>query len=89
MASRLRPVVQQDMSKGMNLVTNPYIVGAKQGLLYTNLLLDEHGSLRVRDGTLIAMTSPDTGTKRPIVKMWHFIHANGTHQPLVSSTSPG
>jgi hypothetical protein len=83
MASRLRPIAQQDMSKGMNLVTNPYIVGAKQGLLYTNLLLDEHGSLRVRDGTLIAMTSPDTTTKRPIVKMWHFIHADGTHQPLV------
>jgi hypothetical protein len=77
----LRAVTQQDLSKGANLVTNPYLVGAKQGLLYLNFLLDEHGSIRTRDGTLIQTTAPIPAGEaglRPIIKLFDFVKIDGT-----------
>lgn len=71
----LAAAVQQDFSKGSNVVTNPYDVSKQQSVLITNMVLDEHGSLRVRDGTLAVTTAP---VADPIIKLYDFILANGT-----------
>lgn len=79
----LERVVQQDLSKGSNVVTNPYIIGKQQSILLTNLLLDEHGSVRGRDGTLIQTSSPDVAPNiRAIIKLFNFIRQDGTKYPL-------
>jgi hypothetical protein len=65
-----KAIIQQDLSGGSNIVTNPYDTGPKQSILLTNLLLSEHGSLVVRDGALILGTAPAT---RPIVKLYDFV----------------
>lgn len=81
--AQLTAVVTQDLSKGTNLVTNPYLVGKQQSILITNMLLDEHGSLRTRDGTLILTTSPDVAPNvRPIVKLYNLVLQNGLTQEL-------
>ena len=68
-------IIQQDASRGCNLVTNPYVEGKQQSIILTNLLLSEHGSLQTRDGTISQTTAPDT---RPIVKLFDFIRPDGT-----------
>lgn len=77
-----KPVVQ-DFSKGMNAVTNPYDLGDKQSMSLVNLLMDEHGSLRTRDGSVIETSSPDAapGIIRPIIRIFDYV------TPL--SVSPG
>jgi hypothetical protein len=55
----LKPVIQQDFSRGMNASANPYIVGPQQSLYILNKILAEHASLTTRDGTLRLTTSPD------------------------------
>lgn len=53
-------------------------------MLLTNVLLDEHGSLRTRDGVTLLSTSPDVAPNiRPIVKLFDFIQPDGTIIPLV------
>lgn len=79
----LTQVIQQDLSKGSNLVTQPYILGKQQSILLTNLLLDEHGSIHVREGTRKLTTSPDIAPNiRPIVKLFDFIKQDGSVMPL-------
>lgn len=77
--STVKEIRQQDFSRGSNVVTNPFDLGKQQSILLSNLLLDEHGSLRVRDGTKIQTTSPDF---RPIVKLFDFVKSDGTVIPL-------
>jgi hypothetical protein len=65
-----KEIIQQDLSGGSNIVTNPYDIAQKQSILLTNLLMGEHGSLVVRDGALILGTAPEP---RPIVKLYDFV----------------
>lgn len=76
MASQpLAEIVQQDLSRGSNLVTNPYDIGRQQSILLTNLVLAEHGSLTTRDGSIAQTTAPDL---RPIIKLFDYIQPDGT-----------
>jgi len=76
MAGQLTADAQIDLSGGENTVTNPFDLGAKQSQQCINLLMDEHGSHRTRDGTLIQTTSPDA--TRPIVKLYDYVKVDGT-----------
>ena len=49
-------MIQQDLSKGSNLVTSPYLIGKQQSILDLNFLLDEHGSDVL--GFLVASVGP-------------------------------
>lgn len=60
MAANLRPIAQLDFSGGHNLVVNPYLISQKQAAKVQNMILDEHGSLRTRDGQTDLTTSPIT-----------------------------
>lgn len=59
MASQLRAVTQGDFSGGVNVAASPYLVTPKQVVRVRNMHLDEHGSLRTRDGYKVLTTSPD------------------------------
>jgi len=72
----LMPIRQTDFSGGVNAVTNPYVVGEKQLQRVRNMLLDEHGSLRTRDGFSVISTSPAAG---PILLRGLLNQVNGTH----------
>ncbi len=77
MAGPLKPLPILDFSAGENTVTSPYLLKPNQSQQCINLLLDEHGALRVRDGTLVqtvAAPRPD----RPIVKLFDFVQVDGT-----------
>src|SRR3990167_1839091 len=76
----VKSVIQQDLSGGVNVVANPYDIGRKQSVLLTNLLLDEHGSVRTRDGTKILTTSPVSGQ---IVRVFKYNRQDGTVFELV------
>jgi hypothetical protein len=76
-------VIQQDLSKGSNVAASPYVLGKQQSVLITNMILDEHGSLDVRDGTVLQTSSPDApANARPIVKLFDFVRQDGTIFPL-------
>lgn len=68
---------QFDFSGGMNTVTNPLVLRRNQVQSAINLLLDEHGSVRVRDGTLIQGSQSPSPTFR-IAKLYDLILASGT-----------
>lgn len=71
--------VQQDLSKGSNLAANPYLISKEQSVLLVNLLLEEHGSVHTRDGTVLQTSSPDVSPSiRPIVKLYDFVTQAGT-----------
>ncbi|TSA51342.1 MAG: hypothetical protein D4R44_08125 [Actinobacteria bacterium] len=80
MASELQSSLSTDFSKGENTVVSPYLVGPKQVLQAVNFILDEHGSLRVRDGTLLQTTAPDIN--RAVVKLHDLAFVSGTVQKL-------
>ena len=80
MASPLQAMPMLDFSKGENTVVSPYLVGPKQCLELVNFLLDEHGSLRVRDGTLVQTTAPDVA--RAVIKLWDLVFTSGVVQKL-------
>src|SRR5215471_8058757 len=71
-----KAIIQQDLSKGSNIVTNPYDQGQQQSLRLLNLLLDEHGSARTRPGTHILTTAPQPG--RRIVRVFDFVKSDGS-----------
>jgi hypothetical protein len=75
-----KAIVQQDLSGGTNVVTNPYDLGQKQSILLTNVMLSEHGSLVTRDGTLILGTAPEP---RPIIKLYDFVRQDTPPSPEV------
>src|SRR5262245_5676320 len=70
-----RAIIQQDLSKGTNLVTNPYDLGRQQSIRMLNLILDEHGSARTRPGTQIITTAPTAGLR--IVRVYDLVLQNG------------
>lgn len=77
----LKPILLRDFSGGENTVVNPYLLKENQAQQILNLILDEHGSLRTRDGTLkegAAAPRPD----RPIVKIYDLNLVGGTTRPL-------
>jgi hypothetical protein len=79
--SDLKPILLRDFSGGENTVTSPYLLKENQAQQVLNLILDEHGSLRARDGTLaqgVAAPRPD----RPIVKIYDLNLVGGTTRPL-------
>lgn len=80
MASQLQSMVMTDFSKGENTVVSPYLVGSRQVLQAVNFILDEHGSLRVRDGTSLQTTAPDIN--RAIIKLYDLVFVSGTVQKL-------
>lgn len=82
MAGPLTPITQQDFSRGENTVTNPYLVRPDQLQQAVNVILDEHGSLRTRDGTLSqGATSPHPNW--PMVKIFDYIKVDGSVIQLV------
>lgn len=90
--SELKPIVQFDFSKGENCVTSPYLLRPDQSQQVVNCLLDEHGSLRVRDGTLIQY-SKSPNAARPITKLFDLVLASGSVSRLgilsgVTSANP-
>jgi hypothetical protein len=90
MAGPLQAIKQFDFSKGENVVTSPYLLRPDQAAQALNVILDEHGSLRVRDGTLV-QGSASPNAARPIVKIYDFVKNDGTITPLAilaGSTSP-
>jgi hypothetical protein len=76
MAGPLKPITHLDFSKGENTVASPYDLAQGQVQQAINLMLDEHGSLRTRDGTLLQTSSPVVGA--PICKLWDFVKVDGT-----------
>lgn len=58
MAGRLTPITQASFKGGLNIVSNPYILARDQVWRLRNLILDEHGSLRTRDGRVTHATAP-------------------------------
>jgi len=90
--AQLQQVIFQDLSRGSNVVTSPYVVGKQQSVLLTNCLLDEHASLRTRDGVKLESTSPDVApVLRAIVRLFDFVQPDGSIIPLVilRGISPG
>jgi hypothetical protein len=83
--ANLQQIIQQDLSKGSNVLANPFDTGQQQSVLVTNMLLDEHGTLRTRDGEHIVTTAPDT---RPIVKLYDFIARTAAVIPLAIQKGP-
>ncbi len=73
----LKAIVQSDFSKGENTVTSPYLLRPEQVQQAVNVMLDEHGSLRVRDGTLI-QTAPSPAPSQPICKLYDYVQVSGT-----------
>ena len=82
MAGRLQSILQLDFSGGENTVTSPYLIGQKQSQQCNNFILDEHGSLRVRDGTLIQGAAGSPLSAKPIVKIYDFVKVDGTIKQL-------
>lgn len=81
--SELKPVAQYDFSKGENTVTSPYLLRPDQVQQAVNFILDEQGSLRVRDGTLL-QNAASPNAARPIVKIWDLVLADGSvHQMAI------
>jgi hypothetical protein len=76
----LQPLAQRDFSGGINMVANPYLVQPRQLLNVRNMLLDEHGSLSTRDGSLTVSTSPDT--TNPLVYRGILNRVDGTSFPF-------
>lgn len=84
MAKNLKPVAQTDFSGGVNLVVNPYLISQKQAADVQNMWLDEHGSLRTRDGVRTLTTSPDT--TNPIYYRGILTKVNGQNFPFAIQT---
>ena len=88
MAANTKSVTQLDFSGGSNLVVNPYLVSQKQAQEIENMVLDEHGSARTRDGVRTVATSPDLLS--PILLRGNLIRNNGTEYPFaVQATLTG
>lgn len=87
MATNLKPVTQLDFSGGSNLVTNPYLVSQKQSQEIDNMVLDEHGSLRTRDGVTTISTNSDT--VQPILLRGNLVRNNGQEFPFAIQAQGG
>lgn len=75
--AQLTPLAQSDFSQGENTTTSPYALRPAQCQQMINLILDEQGSVRTRDGTLklsVAAPRPD----RKIVKLFDFVNSGFT-----------
>lgn len=77
MASELKPLPQIDFSGGENTVSSGYVLKPNQSQQIVNMIMDEHGSLRTRDGTLI-QNSQSPSPSSPIVKIFDFVKVDGT-----------
>lgn len=73
----LQPIAQFDFSKGENTVSSPYLLRPEQVQQAVNFLLDEHGSLRVRDGTL-KQDGQNPDSRRPIIKLFDLVKTDGS-----------
>ncbi len=54
----LRPIEKTDFSGGVNASASPHLIGKNQVLRGDNVILDEHGSMNVRDGLVTVETTP-------------------------------
>lgn len=87
MAGPLKPIPLFDLSGGENTVASPYVLGRNQSQRVVNFILDEHGSLRVRDGMDTLTT---IGTTDPIAKMETYTRSNSAaiRLAIARATSP-
>lgn len=85
MPRNLRPILQLDFSGGINTIASPYLVGERQVLAADNLVLDEHGSLRPRDGLVLLYTA---AAARPIRAHAAFNPTNAATVPLIIQRGP-
>lgn len=86
----LTAIIQQDLSKGSNVSVQPYLLGKQQSVLLINMMLPEHGSLRVRDGSTVLGTSPDNPqAARPIIKLYNFILSPASPPVAPPAPPPG
>lgn len=89
MAGQLQNISQRDFSGGVNAVASPYDLGQKQVARIRNLLLDEHGSMRTRDGYVIfgtaqaAIRTDGSYTNQPVVYRGVLNKTDLTSHPFV------
>jgi hypothetical protein len=76
----VQAMAQLDFSGGVNVVSSPYALGQKQVLRAINMILDEHGALKVRDGTRFVDRGP--AIDAAIVALYDFVNAGGGRTPL-------
>lgn len=76
MASELTPMTQQDLSGGENTVASPFNLAPNQVQQAINVILDEHGAMRTRDGTLIQGVQSPKPTQK-IVKIYDLVNVSG------------
>ena len=74
---------QHDYSGGINAVTSPFLIGPKQVARASNMLYDEHGSLRTVDGTKIISNAPGTELGSRILLPITWLPVAGVLQALV------
>lgn len=74
-----------DFSGGVNVVTSPYLVSDKQTLVADNMVLDEHGALRTRDGLAIVQAL----ATRPIRAHAAYVPTNAATVPVAVQRSAG
>lgn len=84
MADNLKEQTQADFSGGVNAVSTPYQITAKQVQAARNLTLDVHGGLRTRDGYVIVTTGPITD---PIVYRGALALNSGAIHPFALTQS--
>lgn len=77
--AEIKGVTYHDFSGGMNAVTNPYDLKKNQMPFIRNMILDEHGSLRTRDGYSVSSTSP---TNDAIVNVSAYTSTLGSSIPI-------
>lgn len=96
-AGQLQVISQRDFSGGVNAVASPYDVSQKQVARIRNLILDEHGAMRTRDGFSVITTSPDVTSpivyrgvlnKNDLSSTPYAIQQAGVNQLYNTSTTP-
>ncbi len=81
MPANLQALTQMDFSGGANYVVNPYLIPPNQLADARNVVFDEHGSIRVRDGLKRVATSPLTD--QPILFRGYLVRDSGTEDPFI------
>ena len=79
MSGSLQGLAQRDFSGGINSVTSLYLLGEKQSALIQNMVMDEHGALKTRDGYSVATVGPGGA---PVAHRAALTKVNGDNIPL-------
>lgn len=81
MAGQIATLTQLDFSRGENTVASPYVLRPESAQQIINMILDEHGSVRTRDGSQ-AVTTISPRQDRPVVKLYDLLRVSGALKKL-------